>query len=90
MTRWEAVRLVAALAAVEMCLVRDDPVAGPLLAQARRAAAGTPVAPLLDEAAAINRAAAAGGGADQAARKVTQALVRAAAQAAQGVALTAP
>ncbi|MCB0882305.1 MAG: hypothetical protein KDC33_08840 [Thermoleophilia bacterium] len=91
MTRWEAVRLVAALGAVEMCLVRDDPVAGPLLAQARRAAAGTAVAPLLDEAAAISRATSGDGDAGaRAARKVVQALVRAATQAAQAVALAAP
>ena len=40
MRRTDALRLVAALGAIEMALVRRDVVAGPLLAQAARAAAG--------------------------------------------------
>ncbi|MCC6832176.1 MAG: hypothetical protein IT200_12585 [Thermoleophilia bacterium] len=89
MTRSEAVRLVAALGAVEMALVRRDPVAGPLLAQAARAAAGLPPGPYVSAAAALARAVelhGPGPGA-AAARKAAQALCRAAAQAAQGAAL---
>lgn len=85
MNRGEAVRLVAALGAVEMCLVRRDPVAGPLLAQAARAADGLPVGSLLAGARDLLRTAPEGESPDAAAarRKVAQALCRAAAQEAQ-------
>ena len=56
----DGLRLAAALAQCEMALVRHDPVAGPLLAQASRHADGMP------------------GAAAAAARKVVQALTRAA------------
>lgn len=87
-TRTQAVRLVAAMAAVEMALVRKDPVAGPLLAQARRAGEGTAAGEWLGHAAALSK------GRDLAAaeafhcRKVVQALCRAAAQQAQAWALS--
>lgn len=90
MTRAEAVRLVAALGAVEMALVRRDPVAGPLLAQAARAADGLGPGPYVSAAAALSRTVdlhAAGPG-PAAARKAAQALCRAAAQAAAAAALT--
>jgi hypothetical protein len=88
-TRAEAVRLIAALAQCEIAMVRRDPVAGPLLAQAARAADGLPPGPLVAAAAAMWRrlggdvppeAAAAG-------RKVAQALCRAAVQETQAVLL---
>jgi hypothetical protein len=88
-TRAEAVRLVAALAQCEIAMVRRDPVAGPLLAQAARAAEGLSPGPLVAAAARMARliggdappeAAAAG-------RKVAQALCRAAVQEAQAVLL---
>ena len=87
MNRHEAVRLVAALGAVEMALVRYDRVTGPLLAQARRAAVGTDAAPYLEAAAALSRAVDLHSAEGFGARKVTQALCRAAAQAAQAAAL---
>ena len=77
----DAVRLAAALGAIEMALVRRDLVVGPLLAQAARAASETQIAPLLVCAAEQTRA-------DDffadtspaiARRKMTQALCRAAA-----------
>lgn len=85
----EAVRLVAALAAVEMALVRRDAVAGPLLAQAARAAAGLPVHGLLVQAARITRTVDVTGAepGQRAARKVAQALCRAAAQRSQAALL---
>jgi hypothetical protein len=78
-TTAEAVRLGAALAQCEMALVRRDPVAVPLLAQAARHADGLPPGPLVAEAARLVRA----GPPDAtpegaAARKVAQALCRAA------------
>jgi hypothetical protein len=70
----DALRLAAALAQCEMALVRHDPVAGPLLAQAARHADGLPGAGAARAAAGLQRAA----GEDPAARKVVQALTRAA------------
>ncbi len=89
MNRVEAVRLVAMLGAIEMCLVRRDAVTGPLLAQAARAAAGTASAPYVEAAARLARAHDLRDVAPGVApvRKVTQALCRAAAQEAQAVAL---
>jgi hypothetical protein len=80
MTRAEAVRLCAALAQCEMALVRRDPVAPALLAQAARHAAGLPPA---DDVAAAARLARTAAGLDpgppaDAARKAAQALCRAA------------
>jgi hypothetical protein len=81
----DALRLAVALGAVEMALVRRDPVAGPLLAQAARAADGLPQGPLLAAAAALSRRVdlAGAGEGEAAARKVAQALCRAAAQEVQ-------
>jgi hypothetical protein len=81
----DAVRLVAALGAVEMALVRRDPVAGPLLAQASRAAAGLAVGPWLAAAAELARAPDLWDDAPpaRARRKALQALCRAGAQTAQ-------
>ncbi|MGD9570336.1 MAG: hypothetical protein AB7V62_00445 [Thermoleophilia bacterium] len=78
MTTADAVRLCASLAQCEIALVRRDPVAGPLLAQAARHAAGLPPGELVAAAAALLRAApsAAGDPAADAARKVAQALCR--------------
>ncbi|MFN8122393.1 MAG: hypothetical protein U0237_08195 [Thermoleophilia bacterium] len=89
MTRPEAVRLVAALGAVEMALVRRDPVAGPLLAQAARAADGLPPGPYVAAAARLSRTIALHGAEPgaAAARTAAQALCRAAAQVAQAAAL---
>lgn len=89
MNRAEAVRLVAALAAVEMSLVRRDAVAGPLLAQAARAADGLECGALVAAARDLMRDAPAGEDDALAAarRKVVQALCRAAAQQAQSAAL---
>jgi hypothetical protein len=92
----DAVRLVAALGAIEMALVRRDPVAGPLLAQASRAAAGLPVGPWVAAAAELAWAPDLwdDGPPARARLKAVQALCRAAAQSAQaqvlGVAVTAP
>lgn len=79
--RADAVRLAAALAQCEIALVRRDPVAGPLLAQASRHAAGLAPAPLVAAAADLARACDLAGASDgeRACRKVVQALVRAAA-----------
>jgi hypothetical protein len=78
-TQAEAVRLGAALAQCEMALVRRDPVAGPLLAQAARHAEGLPPGPLVAAAAGLVRAAAPPGTPEgDAARKAAQALCRAA------------
>jgi len=68
------VRLAAVLAQCEMALVRRDAVAGPLLAQAARHAEGLPGGPMAAAAARLVRTA---GGAEEA-RKVAQALTRAA------------
>lgn len=70
----DEVRLAAALAQCEMALVRHDPVAGPLLAQAARHAEGMPGDRAARAAAGLQRQA----GEDAAARKVVQALTRAA------------
>lgn len=80
MTRGEAVRLCAALAQCEMALVRRDPVAPALLAQAARHADGLPPGPLVAEAARLARRAGrdAPGLQGDAARKAVQALCRAA------------
>jgi hypothetical protein len=81
----DALRLVAALGAIEMALVRRDEVAGPLLAQAARAAAGTPVEAWIVEAARLARLPGLldDGPAPAARRKVVQALCRASAQTVQ-------
>lgn len=85
MTRAEAVRLVGALAQCEIALARRDPVAGPLLAQAARAADGLPAGPLVAAAARLARLADPADRTPPAAagRKAVQALCRAAAQAVQ-------
>jgi hypothetical protein len=70
----DGLRLAAALAQCEMALVRGDPVAGPLLAQAARHPDGLPGAAPARAAAALQRQA----GDDPATRKVVQALTRAA------------
>jgi hypothetical protein len=70
----DGLRLAAALAQCEMALVRHDPVAGPLLAQAARHAEGLPGAAPVRAAAGLHRQA----GEDPAVRKVAQALTRAA------------
>ena len=81
MSRAAALRTLALCAQAEMALVRRDPVAGPLLTQAARAAEGTGAAPLVVAAADLaRRPAAPRGTAGAARRKVTQALVRAAVQ----------
>lgn len=51
----DALRVVTLAAQAEMALVRRDAVAGPLLAQAARAAEGTPTEQLLTEAASMVR-----------------------------------
>jgi hypothetical protein len=81
----DALRLVAALGAIEMALVQRDEVAGPLLAQAARAAVGTPVDAWVSEAARLVRTAEFFGDAphEAARRKAVQALCRASAQAVQ-------
>ena len=80
MTREEAVRLSASLAQCEIALVRRDPVASPLLAQAARHARGLEVGELVAAAAGLARALDPTGRAPEqaAARKVVQALCRAA------------
>ena len=80
MTRGEGVRLCAALAQCEIALVRRDPVAPALLAQAARHAAGLPPAPFVAEAARLARAVPADAATPEAAaaRKAVQALCRAA------------
>lgn len=55
MSTADALRVVTLAAQAEMALVRRDAVAGPLLAQAARAADGMPAGPLLAEAAAMVR-----------------------------------
>ncbi len=80
MTTDEAVRLSACLAQCEIALVRSDPVAAALLAQAARHADGLAPGELVAAAAALARLLdPTGEGPDQdAARKVVQALCRAA------------
>jgi hypothetical protein len=76
----DLVRLAAALAQCEMTLVRRDPVAAALLAQAARHAEGLPAGPAAAAAAALARSCDPAGGSAEAAasRKVVQALVRSA------------
>ncbi|HEX2503859.1 MAG TPA: hypothetical protein VHK00_07945 [Miltoncostaeaceae bacterium] len=78
--RGELVRLASTLAQCEMALVRRDPVAAALVAQAARHAEGLPPAPAVAAAARLARAVDTTGGAPEqaAARKVVQALVRSA------------
>ncbi len=78
--RADLVRLASALAQCEMALVRRDPVAVPLLAQAARHAEGMPAGPAAAAAAALARATEPVADAPDAAaaRKVVQALVRSA------------
>lgn len=85
MSAADAVRLVAALAQCEIALVRRDPVAAALLAQAARHAEGRPEEPLVAAAAALARATDVTAAADaaRAARKAVQSLCRAALQSAQ-------
>lgn len=76
----DAVRLCAALAQCEIALVRRDPVAPALLSQAARHARGLGPAALMGAAAALARTLDPAGDepAQRAARKVVQALCRAA------------
>ena len=89
MSAVDDIRLVAMLAACEMALVRRDAVAGPLLRQAARAAAGRTEEPFIAAAAQIARDIdlADPNTANAAARKVAQALCRWAAQSSQDAAL---
>lgn len=91
MNRRDAVRLVAAVAQCEMALVRRDGAAGPLLAQAARAARDLPGGEYLEAAARLARDLdLSSGEADHAARrKAAQALCRAAGIEAQAAALAA-
>ncbi|HSJ73738.1 MAG TPA: hypothetical protein VK904_05425 [Miltoncostaeaceae bacterium] len=76
----DLVRLAASLAQCEMALVRRDPVATALLAQAARHAEDMPCGPAAAAAAALARASDPAGDSPEAAaaRKVVQALVRSA------------
>ncbi|MDX6646397.1 MAG: hypothetical protein QOK40_2124 [Miltoncostaeaceae bacterium] len=89
MTAIEAVRLVAALARAEIALVRKDPVAAALLAQAARDADGLTPGPAVAAAARMARDVdlSADAPAAAATRKVVQALCRVAAQDAQAALL---
>ena len=89
MTRGDALRLTAAVAQCELALVMRDPVAGPLLSQAARAAEGLPPADLLGPAAQLARHhdGASPAPSDRARHKVIQALTRMAAQQVQEAAL---
>jgi hypothetical protein len=89
MSTTDDLRLVTLLAACEMALVRRDAMAGPLLRQAARAAAGRPEHDPVRTAADIAQSVdlADRDEASAAARKVTQALCRWAAQTAQAAAL---
>jgi hypothetical protein len=91
-TATEALRLVAALARAEIALVRRDPVAPALLAQAARDADGLPPGPAVAAAARMARAMDLAGAAPgaAAARKVVQALCRVAAHDAQAALLRGP
>ena len=57
MSTADGLRVVTLSAQAEMALVRRDQVAGPLLAQAARAADGTPAGPLLRQATEMVRSA---------------------------------
>lgn len=87
----EAVRLIASLAQCEIALVRRDPVASSLVAQAARHADGLAPGPLVAGAARLSRAVdPAGRGPEAAAaRKVVQAMVRAAAMEAEAALIAA-
>jgi hypothetical protein len=76
----DLVRLAASLAQCEMALVRRDPVAAALLAQAARHAGGLPSGPAPAAGAELARASDPAGDSAEAvaARKVIQALVRSA------------
>jgi len=89
MDRLGALRVTTLGAQAEMALVRRDPVAAPLLAQAARAAGEEVCAALLDQAATLVRVHGVGGedGPARARRKAAQALVRSASQRAQAVLL---
>lgn len=80
MTRGEAVRLCAALAQCEIALVRRDPVAPALLAQAARHAEGLPPGEAVAAAARLAREVRGDPGSPEAAaaRKAVQALCRSA------------
>jgi hypothetical protein len=87
----DLVRLHAALAQCEIALVRRDAVAASLLAQAARHARGLDGAEMVSAAAHIARSATLEGSApaDRAARKVVQALCRAALQTTEAALLGA-
>jgi len=85
-TRDEALRILSLASQVEMALVRRDAVAGPLLAQAARAAAGCEGGEHLAVAAELSRST--NLASDYSARKVAQALTRLAVQEAQAAALS--
>lgn len=88
----QAVRLTAALAQCEIALVRRDPVATALIAQAARHAEGLGPGPLVAAAARLSRAVDPARRTPEAsaARKVVQALVRAAAMEAEAALLAGP
>lgn len=90
-TPTDEVRLLAALAQCEMALVRRDPVAVPLLAQAARHAEGLPAGGLVATAASLARAAGVHGDepGERAARKVAQALCRTALQTTEAALVSA-
>jgi len=79
----DALRVATLAAQCEMALVRRDAVAGPLLAQAARAAEGMTSAAVLDEAARLVR----GGVDDEAVRVASLALCRMGLQEAQATLL---
>lgn len=81
----DPLRVVTLAAQAEMALVRRDAVAGPLLAQAARAAMGTPAEPVLAQAASMVR----GEPDREAIRQVALSLCRIALQEAQADALGA-
>lgn len=83
MTDADLLRVIALVAQAEMALVRHDVVAGPLLAQAARAADGMPAGPVLLAAARLVRA----GGADEGVRRAALSLCRMGLQEAQADAL---
>jgi hypothetical protein len=85
-------RVLVMVGQVEIALVHRDPVAGPLLSQAARAAEGLPPGEVLAEAARLARTVDLGdrAPAPAAVRKVVQALVRLAQQEAGGALLERP
>lgn len=92
MRRADAIRLVAQIGQCEIALVRRDPVAGPLLSQAARAAAGLEPGEVLAFAARLARGhdPTSAEPAQRSRHKVIQALTRMAAQQAQSAALAGP